>query len=264
MLHSFRLYCKLIATSIKSQMQHRASFLMETVGNFFASMIDIIGIWVLIDRFHTIRGWTLEELALIYGVVHIGFSIGEATARSFEKFSQMVKTGGFDRILLRPLGTIFQVASSHIQALKLGRLLQGLFVLIWGFYTLGLPVCSIHTLVILLGIVGTACLFYGLFIIQATLCFWTTQTLEVIHITTYGGREIGQYPVAIFHFPLKLVFTSLIPLACAAYYPIAILLHHENLPILVACILPFTGIFFLYAASRFWRIGVRRYCSTGS
>jgi ABC-2 type transport system permease protein len=54
-----------------------------------------------------IQGWTLKEPALIYGILHIGFAIAEASGRGFDTFSRMVIQGDFDRILLRPLGTIF-------------------------------------------------------------------------------------------------------------------------------------------------------------
>lgn len=227
-------------------------------------MTDIIGIWILIDRFSMIEGWTLPELALIYGTIHSGFSIGEATARSFEKFSLLVKGGGFDRVLLRPLPTIFQIATNHIQLLKIGRLAQGLFILIWGFIKLNFNFFSIQTAVIVLSIIGTTCLFYGLFIIQATFAFWTTETIELMHMTTYGGRETGQYPITIFPTPFRLFFTCIIPLACVAYYPIAILLQHEDFPFWLAALTPLAGCIFLFVSCKFWEIGVRHYHSTGS
>ena len=253
-----------MGVSIRSQMQHRASFFMETVANFFASMTDILGIWILVDRFQVIQGWTLKELAIIYGIIHIGFAIGEATARSFEKFSRMIIKGDFDRLLLRPLGTLFQVASSHVQVLKAGRLLQGAIVLCWGFYELNFSLFSFHTLVILLCILGTICLFYGLFIVQATFAFWTTDTLQLMHIVTYGGRETGQFPFTIFPFGFRLFFTCVIPIATVAYYPVATLLAHESLPFWIALLAPLSGIVFLFLSTQFWKLGVRRYHSTGN
>ena len=264
MFHTLRLYGKLAAASIRSQMQHRASFLMESIANFLASMTDILGIWVLVDRFHMIQGWTLQELALIYGVIHIGFAIAESTGRSFDKFSHMVQRGDFDRVLLRPLGTVFQVAVSHIQILKIGRLAQGLLVLVWGCAELHLSFFSVSTVVIALCIIGTACLFYGLFIIQATISFWTIETLELMNIATYGGRETGQFPMTLFPLGFRLFFTCVIPLACVAYYPIATLLQHETFPLWMAMIAPCAGIIFLSLSCQFWRLGVRQYHSTGN
>lgn len=264
MFQKLRLYVVLATSSVKSQMQHRASFFMESIANFLASITDIVGIWVLVDRFHMIQGWTLKELSLMYGIIHMGFAIAEATGRSFDKFSQMVKRGDFDRILLRPLGTIFQIAASQVQVLKIGRFLQGLLILTWGFIELDFSLFSFQTVVILLGIAGTACLFYGLFILQATLSFWTTETLELMNIATYGGRETGQFPMTIFPNGFRLFFTCIIPLACVTYYPMATLLHHETFPLWLALVMPLSGIVFLYLSCRLWDLGVRHYHSTGN
>ncbi|MFW9872781.1 MAG: ABC transporter permease [Candidatus Thorarchaeota archaeon] len=258
------LYYKLISVSFKSQMQHRASFLMLTVAYFISTFVDIVGIWVLFDRFKIVKGWTLEELMLIYGIVHMGFAIAEGFTRGFDKFSQMVKNGDFDRILLRPLGTLFQVATRDIQIMRVGRFLQGSVVLIWGFLKLKLSLFPFNIFIILLSIIGTATLFCGLFILQATLSFWTTETLEIMNITTYGGVEAGQYPISIYKKAFRLFFIFIVPIACVGYYPISIMLKHETFSIWVGLIFPLAGIVFLYLSCKLWKFGVRHYHSTGS
>lgn len=263
-MRQIQLYFKLIAIAFRGQMQHRASFFMLALAYFIATFVEIFGIWVLFDRFKMIQGWTFEELALIYGIMHIGFSTAEAFARGFDTFSQIVKNGDFDRILLRPMGTLFQVAAREIQFMRIGRFLQGLMILLWGCTQLKVSFDSLSALVIFLAFLGTTSLFYGLFIIQATLSFWTTETLELMNIVTYGGLESGQYPMSIYNPIFKGFFTFIIPMACVAYYPVAILLHHEILPMGVGLIAPLAGILFLSLSYRLWNFGVSHYQSTGS
>lgn len=262
MMHYFKLYWKLVGVSIRSQMQHRASFLMLTAAYFLSTLVDILGIWVLFDRFKMVQGWTLAEVGLIYGIIHMGFSIAESFGRGFDTFCDNVKTGDFDRCLLRPIGTLFQVASSEVQFMRLGRFIQGLLILIWSCTEL--QIAPIYGVMIFLAIMGTASLFYGLMVVQGTISFWTVETLELMNITTFGGLESGQYPMSIYRPGFRYFFTFVIPLACVAYYPVAIALHHEALPFWLALVLPFTGLVFLYAACLFWRVGVRHYHSTGS
>lgn len=264
MRDKLRLYVKLFAISVRSEMQYRASFLMLAVSHFLTTFIDIIAIWVLFDRFKLVKGWTLEEVALIYGILQAGFAIAEMTARGFDKFSDMIKSGDFDRVLLRPLGTIVQVATTSMQAMRLGRFFQGIVVLAWGCRELHVALFSSDTMVIALCIAGTACFFYGLFVLQGALTFWTTETLELMNITTYGGLEAGQYPMSIYPRGFRLFFTFVIPLSCVGYYPIATALRHETLPFALAYLLPAAGLVFLLLSFRFWNVGVRRYRSTGS
>jgi ABC-2 type transport system permease protein len=259
-----RLYFKLIGVSIRSQMQHRGSFFMLAIAHFISTFVDIVGIWVLFDRFKMVQGWSLEEVALIYGVMHMGFAIAEASARGFDTFSQVVKNGDFDRLLLRPCGTLLQVATREIQLMRIGRFLQGLLVLLWAMKSLQITLASYNGAIILMSIIGTASLFYGLFIIQATLCFWTIETLELINVATFGGLEAGQYPLSIYKAPFRWFFTFVIPVGCVAYYPIASMIHQDMLPIWLGAALPLAGILFLYLSCQLWKVGVQHYHSTGN
>ncbi len=258
------LFWKLLAVPIRSQLQYPASFLMLSMSYFFGTFIDILGIWVLFDRFKMVQGWTLFEVGLIYGIVQIGFAFAEAFARGFDTFSQMIKQGEFDRVLLRPMSSLFQMAVRDVQVMRIGRFLQGLIVLIWSAHELSFTLFSIQSLIIFFSVLGAASLFYGLFIMQATISFWTIEALELMNIATYGGLQAGQYPMSVYNQLYRLIFTFLIPLACIAYYPIAALLQHEVIPFWLGVIAPAAGIVFLFLACQFWRFGVRRYCSTGS
>lgn len=264
MFETIVLFFRLIAISIKSQMQHRASFLMLVLAHFLATFVDIFGIWVLFDRFNMLKGWTLKEVGLIYGIMHVSFAIAESSARGFDTFWQLIKHGDFDRLLLRPRGTLFQIASRDFQMMRLGRFFQGIVILSWSFTQLEFSFLSWSSLTILLSIIGAASLFYGLFILQATFSFWTIETLEVMNITTYGGVETGQYPMSIYTPGFRAFFTFIIPLACVAYYPISILIHHNQQPFWLSFLFPFAGILFFIISCKMWEFGVGHYHSTGN
>jgi len=68
-------------------------------------------------------------------------------------------------------------------------------------------------------IAGGACLFYGLFVIQAVMAFWTIETLEIMNTVTYGGTQTAQYPLTIYHPWLRRFFTFVVPLVCMNYIP---------------------------------------------
>jgi ABC-2 type transport system permease protein len=258
------LFWKLVSISIRSQMQYSASFLTLCIAHFFSTSIYFLGVLILFDRFQMVKGWTFYEVGLIYGIVHVGFGVAESLARGFERFSYMLIQGDFDRVLLRPMNPLIQIATHDVQLLRLSRSIQGGLILAWSASHLPLTLFSIHTLVIVFSIIGTTCLFYGLLVIQAAISFWTIETLEIMNITTYGGLQTGQYPMSFYDRSFRLIFTFLIPLSCVAYYPVATLLRHESIPPWTTAIAPLAGIAFLYLACQLWHLGSRRYHSTGS
>ena len=264
---SVRLYLRYAAVSIRAQMQYRASFAMMSVGNLFATGISFFGLWALFDRFGQIRGWTMPEVALFYGVVHIAFAIAEAFARGFDAFDRLVKSGDFDRILLRPRSTAFQIAASEIQLMRIGRFTQGAVVLTWALAALDLPWTAPRTLLLTGTVLGTAAMFAGIFVLQATLAFWTTESLEIVNTITYGGVETAQYPIAIYRPWFRRFFTFVVPLALVSYFPLVAVLGKDDplgSPLWLRWVAPTAGFLFLAISLRFWRFGVRHYRSTGS
>ena len=273
MLDTMRLYARFVGISMRSQMQYRASFVMLSIGNFAAAGIEFLGLWALFDRFGrigTLAGggqWGMAEVALLYGMASLSFALAEAWARGFDTFDRMVKSGEFDRILLRPRSTVLQIVGREVQLMRIGRFAQGVIVLAWATSSLDVAWTAGKAALVLVSILGGASLFSGLFVLQATIAFWTTESLEVMNAFTYGGMETAQYPLTIYPAWFRRFFTYVVPLACLNYFPsLAILDRPDPLgtPAVWHWISPSVGLVFLLAALKLWQVGVRHYRSTGS
>lgn len=265
-MNDLKLYLRYVGISFRSQMQYRASFAMMALGQFVSTALEFVAIVALFDRFGGLQGWTLPEVAVFYGMVNVGFAVSEAAARGFDTFPGIVRTGEFDRILLRPRSTILQVAAREFQLMRVGRLGQGLAVLLWGAAALGAEWTLPRTGLLVFAVAGGACLFAGLFIAQATMAFWTIETLEIMNTVTYGGTETGQYPISIYRPWFRGFFTFVVPLACVTFYPALAILGREGggAPGWFLWTAPAIGIGFLLLTVRAWRFGVLHYHSTGS
>jgi len=268
MRDSVRLFMRYVGISLRGQMQYRVSFITLTFAQFVITGTDILAIWVLFSRFGSLQGWRLPEVALLYGIVNVSFGLAELMGRGFDMFAALVKSGDFDRLLLRPRSTAFQVAAGEVQAMRVGRILQGGVVLVWSLIALGVHLSPAWMLLILFAIAGCCCLFYGLLVLYATLAFWTTESLEVMNILIYGGTEVGSYPFSIFRPWFRRIFIFLVPLACVTYLPALPVLGRPDEAIGTApwfhWIAPLAGFLFLLVSLQVWKLGVRHYRSTGS
>jgi ABC-2 type transport system permease protein len=88
-----------------------------------------------------------------------------------------------------------------------------------------------------------------------------------MNCTTYGGVETAQFPLTIYKPWFRDVFTFVIPLATINYFPAhAILGIKDSLgsSLAIQWASPLAGVVFLVLCLQVWRIGVKRYTSTGS
>jgi len=264
-MNDLRLLLRLLGVSVRAQTQYRASFAMLAIGQMLTSGADFLGLWAVFARFGSLRGWTMAEVGLLYGMVHVAFAFAEAAGRGFDLFPGMVRTGEFDRMLLRPRGTALQIAGLELQLMRIGRLAQGLAVLIWAMASVGVTWTAAKAALVIAGIASGAAIFYGLFVLQATAAFWTVETLELMNTVTYGGTEAASYPLTIYRPWFRRFFTFVVPLACINLLPAGIILNRGGVaPGPLTAVAPAAGLLFLWVALSVWRLGERRYLSTGS
>jgi len=267
-MNAMRLYLAYLGMSLRGQLQYRASSVLAIVGQFLTTLIEFAGIWALFSRFGGVQGWSLPQVAVFYGLVNGGFAVADALSGGFDRFgSDFVKTGNFDRLLLRPRGTVLQLAGHELTLRRAGRLLTGLLVFAWGQARLDLSWGLAQVGLLALTVIGLASLFFGLLVLQATMAFWTTESLEVWHTLTYGGIETAQYPLSIYERWFRRFFIYVVPLGCVSYFPVVALLGVED-PLGSSrgfqVMAPLFGVVFLIGALQVWKLGVRRYTSTGS
>src|SRR5258708_6489458 len=115
-------------------------------------------------------GWSFGEAALFYALVNIMFSIADLLTRGFEVFgTDFVRTGAFDRVLLRPRAAALQLAGHEVRLSRLGRLLQAFAVLILasGLVPITWDAAAVATAV--WAVAGGVRVFVGILILQATL-----------------------------------------------------------------------------------------------
>jgi len=267
MLDSLRLYLRYVGTSLRAQMQYRASFVLYAFSHFLATGVEFLAIWALFDRFGSLEQWSLAEVALFYGMVSVAFALAEAVARGFDLFPGMVRTGEFDRVLLRPRSTVLQLAGRELQLMRIGRFSQGLIVLLWAASALDVAWTLPKVALAIAAMLGGACIFSGIFVLQATMAFWTIETLEIANTVTYGGVEAAQFPLTIYKPWFRRFFTFVIPLATINYFPAHAILGRADVlgsPAAVHWLAPLVGVGFLLVSLQVWRFGIRHYRSTGS
>lgn len=256
------LYFRYFSIHLRSQMQHKLSFILTTLSQLVGSFAMFLGVYFLLERFESVKGFSYEEVLLCFSTVWMAFALAECFFRGFDRFSSMIGNGQFDRILVRPRNPVFQVLASQIEFSRLGRFLQALAMMIYTIPRCGVDWTADKILTFTLMLICGVLEFAGLFVIFASLCFFTTEGLEFMNIFTDGGREFGSYPLAIYGEGVLKFFTYVIPMALWQYYPLLFLTGRADNPLYR--IAPLASVLFLIPCLIFWRIGVRHYRSTGS
>jgi viologen exporter family transport system permease protein len=197
----------------------------------------------------------------------VSFAVTDMLVGHLDTFGELIRRGTFDVLLVRPLGSLYQVAASEFGLRRLGKLAQAGAVLAYALANLHVEWSPVRVAVLLAALASGVAIYGGVWIGGTALSFWTTDARETVNAFTYGGSFLTSYPLTIFGDWLRRFLAFVVPLAFVAYYPALVVLGRPDpvagLPWL-GLLSPLVGLATLAAARAAWELGVRRYRSTGS
>lgn len=268
--HNGQLYRRLVGAQLRSQMQYRASFLFDFAAQFIGNVVEFAAVAILFTQMPALGGWSLGEVGLLYGLSSVAFALADMLGSGFDYMyfgPAMVRLGGFDQVLVRPVNVFLQVLASQFVLRRLGRIAQGVFILAVALTLLDLTWTPGKVAFAIVTVAGGALFFMGLFIFGSGVSFWTVDSLEAMNILTYGGQTLTSYPMHIFQDWLRAIFTIVIPMAFVTYYPALWLLDKPDPlggPAWLAFLSPLVCLLVFGAGVWMWSFGARHYQSTGT
>lgn len=256
------LYFKYFKVHFKSELQYKMSFILSFLSQFIVFFGYYFTVICLFQKFSNIKGFTLYEVLLTFGIIQFGFSFCETFFRGVDQFDNLIVDGSFDRLLLRPQNILLQVFGQEISMIKASRLIQSIIVLVIAIINIEVnwSIDKIITLICML--ISSVLVFLSIFLLAASYCFLTVKGLEVRNVFTDGGKHMAQYPIGIFKKGFVFFFTYIIPYGFVNYYPLLYLLEKTSNKLLI--ISPLITVLYLIPCIIIFYKGVKRYSSTGS
>lgn len=267
LVEGVRAYGLIVAMWLRSTMAYRASFVMTTVGNFVSTAFDFVTIMLMFAHVDVLGGFTLPEVALLYGTSATAFGLSDLVLGSMDRLGRRVRDGTLDTLLVRPVPVLAQVAADRFALRRLGRITQGLLVLGYALWTLDIDWSPLKVVMLPLMVLSGAAIFGAVFVAGAAFQFYVQDASEVQNAFTYGGTTLLQYPPSVFAKDLVRGVTFVVPLAFVNWLPALYVLGRDyplDLPRWVAFLPPLVAVGCWVLAGLAWRAGLRAYRSTGS
>jgi ABC-2 type transport system permease protein len=263
------IYLRLISIQIRSQMQYQVSFWLELLSTGLLNATTFLTLALVLQRFGTISGWTIGEVAFLAGMVEMSFATMDMLFSGFDPdgFSPLVRMGSFDQLLLRPMSVTIQVFGSRFILRRVGRILEGIVIFVLGLALTHIHWTTVKLIYLPVVFISQVITFGALFIMGSTLVFWTIQPIEAVNIVTYGGNEMMTYPMSIYPGWLRRFFTYILPFIFLNYYPALYFLDKPDplhFPIYAPFLAPVVAALLFMIALRLWEFGVNHYQGTGS
>ncbi len=258
-----RLYLEFVKQVLKVWLEYRVDFFIGALSTIVIQFASLLFVTVVFEHIQQLNGWSFYQILLIYGIAATGRSIHLIFFDNLWTLGwQYIRTGNFDRLLIRPINPLFHLIADRIQQDGVGQLAIGLVVLIVAATHDGTVWTPINLSLLVLLILSSGVIFSAVNLFFATLSFWMVDSLPVI-FATFSLSDFARYPLTIYNKGIRVLLTWIIPYGFTAFYPAASILEPAKFG-LMALITPLVAVICSVLAYLFWNVGLRAYTSTGN
>ncbi|HVM09825.1 MAG TPA: ABC transporter permease [Acidimicrobiales bacterium] len=261
------IYRKLAGARIRADWQYRGPFIGYTLTQGLITFLDFVQIAVIFNQVDQLAGWSVAEVAFLYGASSIAFHVGDAFISQCERAPQRVKSGEFDLLLIRPVPTLFHLCADDFAFRRFGKLIQSVVVFATALVVLDIDwsVAKVGMLVVML-ISGTA-IFAAVWVTTSAVAMWMIDATEIMNSFTYGSSFAAQYPLPVMAKWLRHFLTFVVPAAFVSYFPALFILDKPDpfgTPAWIRFAGPAVAVVLMLVARTTWSAAIRHYRSTGS
>ncbi len=247
----------------KVRVSYRGDFFVSLATSTAATWFSLAFVIVLFSKIPRLASWRWEEVIFLYGFSLIPFGLFNVLSLNLYEFGgTYIMEGKFDRVLLRPVSSLFQVLFESFRIESFQEVVTGLAVVIWASRRLGYHWHLAEVVLLVFFALCGGIIYISVFLFLSTFSFWFEDRIG-IHPPFWNLLAFGRYPLSIYSGYIQFLLSWIIPFGFATFYPSVRLLGRGEFRA-YAPLVPLVAAASLALAGTAWRLGLRRYSSTGS
>lgn len=247
---------------LKTRLTYRTDTLIEIFSDLLFQAVNLVFILVVFGHTDFLGGWNRDEIIFIYGFFLVPYAIFSSFFNIWDFNERYIVKGEMDRILTRPIHSLFQIILERMELESLFGVITGLVVMIYAGIRLDLTLTWYDPFIFIFLVIGGTFLYASIFIMIASISFWSDSKTDIMPMM-YNIANYGRYPVNIYNQIIRFLLTWILPFAFVGVYPSAYFLGREDWYI-YSFLTPVMGAIFFTIAVIIWNIGVTKYRGAGN
>lgn len=263
MKRHLRLFLLYFAQYAKVRLAYKADFFIAFFSSMAATVIGFGFVLVLFTKIPQLQGWSFYEILFLYAFSLIPLGFFNVVSWNLYEFGDLyIIQGRFDRILLRPVNTLFQVLFEKFRIESLQEVVTGVLVIVVCARHLGYSWKPADYAWFPLTVLCGALIYLAIFLILTAVSFWFEDRVGIVP-PVFNMLTFGRYPLTIYNVFIQFMLSWIIPFGFASFYPTTHFLRRSGFAPYFYLV-PVVAAGFFALAVVVWNRGVRNYSSTGS
>ena len=123
---------------LKTRLTYRVDTVIEILSDLLNQAVNLIFILVVFGHTQLLNGWNREEIIFIYGFFLVPYALFSAFFNIWDFNERYIVKGEMDRVLTRPIHSLFQIIMERMELESLFGVITGLVIMGISAMNLGL------------------------------------------------------------------------------------------------------------------------------
>ena len=263
MRRHLRLFALYFAQYVKVRLAYKADFFIAFFSSMAATIIAFGFVLVLFTKIPKLQGWSFYEILFLYAFSLVPLGFFNVVSWNLYEFGDIyIIQGQLDRVLLRPVHTLFQVPFEKSRIESLQEVVTGLAAIAICRAHLGRVWSALDGAWFVLMIFSAVLIYLSVFLILTSASFWFEDRVGIVP-PVFNMLNFGRYPLTIYNTFIQFMLSWIIPFGFASFYPTTHFLGRPDFEMYFH-LTPLVAAVFAALAVFVWNQGVRNYSSTGT
>ncbi len=204
---------------------------LNIIADLTSSLSTILGIFLLSQRFDNIGGMSSDHILFMLGYACLvdGIFLMFFMMNNTGFLSRIIGRGQLDHKLIQPNPLWMQlITEGFIPFSGSSMFICGLGITIYSSMRLGLSFSIFQLIILVLSIVCSIIVILSFSCIFSCIAFYAPVAGEEVSTSAYGlFDQLKGFPLGGFTIYLQALFTTVLPIGMAAWYPASLLLGNE-------------------------------------
>ena len=204
----------------KKDMVYRTQWVLWLLIASFPIIVGFISISIIYNVSNGINGWTYYQLLALAGFSNLMIGTLGYVLNPWNLVNYM-RNGSFDQLLLKPYNPIFMIISRMGWEVRISSMISALVLIIYGLINTQTNILAIATAFFMFALGTVAIIMF--FILISVLSYVLFKSGNYIQWIINILGTASQYPLTIYSLAGMLLFTLLLPIGLASFYPAELL-----------------------------------------
>ncbi len=258
-----RLYAKLQLIQLRTVVEYRADFWIGILGSALMHGAGLVFMFALFGQIDELGGWSAWEVAILYGLTLIPAGLRELFCDGPWLLRQLVNSGEFDRLLVRPVSPAMQVATRLASIHGVGQFSLGATLLLVGTTRSGVEWAPWKAAFLAVSVLSSLGLLIAIGYLVNLIGFWEPSAQSAVPTAYAMLIDFAKFPLEIYSNVIKVLVTVVAPYAFISFFPALVLLDRDSPWRWLGFASPLVALLVGMLTSWLWHKALNRYQGAG-